>query len=75
MFRLQRLNEGGFLILVACSKPYEISINFGSEPFSPPKQIPNGMPLLLYPVGTLRMSLVQLFIKVHNEKVEFSKNE
>ena len=37
-------NEGGFLILVAC-KPYAISINFGSEPFSP-KQIPIGTLLL-----------------------------
>ena len=74
MFRLQRLNEGGFLILVACSKPYEISIDFGSEPFSPPKQIPNGTPLLLYLVGTLRVSLVQLFKVKLFEKFEFSKS-
>ena len=74
MFRLQGLNEGGFLILVACTKPYEISINFGFEPFSPPKQIPNGMPLLLYPAGALRVSLVQLFKVGLFEKFEFSKN-
>jgi hypothetical protein len=45
--------EGGFLILVACSKPYAISISFGSEPFSPPKDMPKGTPLLSYPAGTL----------------------
>ena len=74
MFGPQGLNEGGFLILVACSKPSEISIDFGSEPFSPPKQIPNGTPLLLYLVGTLRVSLVQLFKVKHFEKFEFSKS-
>ena len=53
MFGPQGLNEGGFLILVACSKPYAISINFGVVPFSLPKQIPIGTLLLSYLVGTL----------------------
>ena len=41
VLNLQGLKEGGFLILVACLKP-----------FRPLKHMPNGIPSLSYPAGT-----------------------